>query len=138
MYLKFEKSDNHCCHNQNLLLSREKRASCSFSFPLLYRKRILTFVFSAIYCSEYVKIFSGDGTLVYHKEGCCPNDPGSFIEIPFMQSENIKVNILLTELQSRITSHFVILKHGLHSGKEKCFLSLRFKFAQSPYFLHSF
>ena len=106
-------------------------------FPLWYVKRILTFVFSAIYCSEYVKIFSGDGTLEYHKEGCCPNDPGSFVEIPFMQSEKIKVNILLTEPQSRITSHFVILKYGLHSGTEKCYLSLRFKFAQSPYFLHS-
>ena len=95
-------------------------------------------MFSAIYFSEHVKIFSGDGTLEYHKEGCCPNNPRSFAEIPFLQSDNIKVNILLTELQSRITFHFVILKHGLHSGTEKCSLSLCFKFPQSPYFLHPF
>ena len=85
---------------------------------------------------EHVKIFSGNGTLEYHKQGCCPNNPGSYVEIPFMRSNNIAVNILLTQLQSRITSHFVILKHGLHSGTKKCYLSLCFEFAQSPYFLH--
>ena len=83
-----------------------------------------------------MKIFSGNGTLEYHKQGCCPNNPGSYVEIPFMRSNNIAVNILLTQLQSRITSHFVILKHGLHSGTKKCYLSLFFEFAQSPYFLH--
>lgn len=93
-------------------------------------------MFFAIYFSEHVKIFSGNGTLEYHKQGCCPNNPGSYVEIPFMRSNNIAVNILLTQLQSRITSHFVILKHGLHSGTKKCYLSLCFEFAQSPYFLH--
>lgn len=91
-------------------------------------------MFFAIYFSEHVKIFSGNGTLEYHKQGCCPNNPGSYVEIPFMRSNNIAVNILLTQLQSRITSHFVILKHGLHSGTKKCYLSLCFEFAVSLLF----
>ncbi|PFX28263.1 Transmembrane protease serine 5 [Stylophora pistillata] len=67
-------------------------------------------------CSEHVKIFSGSGTLEYHKSGCCPKNQGYLVEIPFMKSDNIAVNILLTRVQSHITSHFVILKHGLRSA----------------------
>ncbi|XP_022786238.1 uncharacterized protein LOC111326491 isoform X2 [Stylophora pistillata] len=67
-------------------------------------------------CREHVKIFNGNGTLQYHKSGCCPNNQGSVVEISFVKSDNIAINILLTQLQSHITSHFVILKHGLHSA----------------------
>ncbi|KAL9953500.1 hypothetical protein ACROYT_G040923 [Oculina patagonica] len=70
------------------------------------------------YCSEYVKIFDGNGTVQFHHTGCWPSSYASLVEVPFGKSSDITVNIRLSKLHSLVKVKFVVLENGLNSATE--------------------
>ena len=84
---------------------------------ILYFYYLFIYLFIFFFCSEYVKIFGGNGTIQFYKTGCwASSQTDSLFEVPFGKSSNITVNILLTKLNSLVNVQFVVLKTGLHSG----------------------
>ena len=69
--------------------------------------------------SEYVKVFDGSGAQVFTWEGCRKNHTlETFLEVPFQESHNVTIQVLLENRQSYLKVDYGILKDGLFSGKD--------------------
>ena len=68
------------------------------------------------YCSEYIKITDGNGSLVWYNYG--PSSPAwkSFFEVGFENADNITVQINIKS-SSRFKLQYGILKQGIQSGQ---------------------
>ncbi|XP_068684172.1 MAM and fibronectin type III domain-containing protein 1-like [Montipora foliosa] len=70
-----------------------------------------------VYCSEHVKVLDGSGALFLGWEGCRKNDTSeTFLEIPFEESQNVTIQVLLENRQSYLKVDYGILKDGLFSA----------------------
>ncbi|KAL9953476.1 hypothetical protein ACROYT_G040898 [Oculina patagonica] len=68
------------------------------------------------YCREYVKIFDGNGTLQFYQAGCGSPSHGSLVEVPFGNSNNITVKVVLSKFKSHVRIQFVVFKNGLNAA----------------------
>ncbi|XP_068681521.1 MAM and LDL-receptor class A domain-containing protein 2-like isoform X3 [Montipora foliosa] len=70
-----------------------------------------------VYCSEYVKVFDGSGAQVFTWEGCRKNHTlETFLEVPFQESHNVTIQVLLENRQSYLKVDYGTLKDGLFSA----------------------
>ena len=84
----------------------------------MFHKKNLA-VLSFVPHSEYVKVFDGSGAQVLTGEGCRKNHTFErFLEIPFQQSQNVTIQVLIENRQSYLKVDYGILKDGLFSGKD--------------------
>ncbi|XP_078349649.1 uncharacterized protein LOC144634540 isoform X2 [Oculina patagonica] len=67
-------------------------------------------------CSEYVKIFGGNGTMQFYQAGCGYPSHRSLVEVPFGKSNNITVNVVLLKKSSLVKMQFAVLKNGLNAA----------------------
>lgn len=67
-------------------------------------------------CSEHLKIFDGNKTLEYQQTRDTFTDDEQMVEVPFLSSDAITVNVSLTRLGSSVKARYVILGSGLLSA----------------------
>ena len=67
--------------------------------------------------SGYIKVFDGNGTQVYTRQGCRSNHTSNtFLEMAIQESQNITIEVLLGNHLSYASVSYGIFKHGLESG----------------------
>ncbi|CAH3172193.1 unnamed protein product, partial [Porites evermanni] len=69
------------------------------------------------YCSEYFKIFDGNGVLKFHQSGCWSSVRGSLVEVPFYASNNITASFNLRLLGSNIKADYLVLGTSVHTAQ---------------------
>ena len=72
-----------------------------------------------LFRSEYVKVFNGNGTQVFVRQGCGWNSnlAGTLLQIPFEESRNVTIQVSLKSASSYVKIDYGILSKGLNSGK---------------------
>ncbi|XP_073248869.1 uncharacterized protein [Porites lutea] len=69
------------------------------------------------YCSEYFKIFDGNGVLKFYQSGCSSSVRGSLVEVPFFASHNITASFNLRRLGSNIKADYLILGKSVYAAQ---------------------
>ena len=69
-------------------------------------------------CSEFIKIYSSDGTEVFSRRGCDSLSRGLTLEIPFADGDSIRLAVLLSNRYSAARIHYTVLDRSLSSGKK--------------------
>ena len=66
----------------------------------------------------YIKVFDGSGAQIFTREGC-PEDHSwnTFLEIAFQESQNVTIQVSLTNNQSYARVGYGILEDDLESGE---------------------
>jgi len=66
------------------------------------------------YCSDYIKVWDGSGSLVFTRVGCQSNYTARmFLEIAFQNSQNVTIQVSLNNYQSHARVSHGIIKDGL-------------------------
>lgn len=69
------------------------------------------------YYREHFKIVDGSGTAKYDKSGFLQITDEHMVEVPFLSSAEIEVNISLVQQGSSVKAQFLVLSSALLSGK---------------------
>ena len=69
-------------------------------------------------CSEFIKIYSSDGTEVFRQRGCDSLSRGLKLEIPFRGGNNIRLVVLLLYRYSSARIQYTVLDNSFSSGKK--------------------
>jgi len=86
---------------------------------LLYEKErgfpLIKFTFH--FLSEYLRILSGNGSVVLNQYGYSSAAQTTFLEVDFGNANNITVQVYLSHYYSHFKLQYGILKQGIQSGQ---------------------